>query len=108
MTGTLEVMDIDIINDVPSARQYASMVSDRDAIYVFGGFNNKESLQDFYKMTITEGNQILTESLEVPSFVQGLRGASLSLLPMQSQLILFGGRTNQQLSDVTCSFALSK
>jgi hypothetical protein len=77
------------------------------AIYLFGGFNNK-SLQDFYKITISanENNQIVTESLEVPSFVQNLRGASLSLLPFQSQLILFGGRTNKQLSDVTYSFAI--
>lgn len=76
-------------------------------IYLFGGFSTK-SLQDFYKITITEDNQIVTESLEVPPFVQNLRGASLSLLPYQSQLILFGGRTNQQLSDVTYSFALGK
>jgi hypothetical protein len=83
------------------------MVSDSSAIYLFGGFNNK-SLQDFYKITISadENNQIVTESLEVPSFVQNLRGASLSLLPFQSQLILFGGRTNKQLSDVTYSFAI--
>jgi GTPase KRas protein len=74
---------------------------------LFGGFNNK-SLQDFYKITISadENNQIVTESLEVPSFVQNLRAASLSLLPFQSQLILFGGRTDKQLSDVTYSFAL--
>ncbi len=95
--------------NVPSARQYAAMAAYDGAIYVFGGFSNKSSLQDFYKMTFrSENNVIVTEAIEVPSLVQGLRGASLSLLPYQSQLILFGGRTNQQLGDVTYAFALGK
>ncbi len=105
-TDTFEPIDVDITHVSP-ARQYASIVSDGDSVFVFGGFNNK-SLQDFHKITITDNNQIVTESLQVPSFVQNLRGASLSLVPFQSQLILFGGRTNQQLSDVTYSFALGK
>jgi hypothetical protein len=85
------------------------MVSDSSAIYLFGGVSSENKiLQDFYKITISadENNQIVTESLEVPSFVQNLRTASLSLLPFQSQLILFGGRTDKQLSDVTYSFAI--
>ena len=108
LTDTLEPIAVNIEN-VPSARQCAAMLAYDGAIYLFGGFN-KKSLQDFYKITISanENNQIVTESLEVPSFLHKLRGASLSLLPFQSQLILFGGRTNTQLSDVTYSFDAGK
>lgn len=104
---TLEAVEV-VINNVPSARQYASMVAEDSAVYLFGGVSHNKSLNDFHKMTITETNQIVTESLDVHSFVPQLRGASLSVLPYQSQLILFGGRTNENMSDYTYSFALGK
>lgn len=84
------------------------MVACDGALYLFGGFN-KTSLHDLYKITLVENtNQVVTESLPVPPFVQNLRGASLAHLPLQSQLVLFGGRTDKQLSDATYSFDLSK
>lgn len=100
---------------LPSTRQHASMVTDGKSIYLFGGMGvDQKPLQDFFRLTLSAQNQVksealvLCETLEVPSFVQNLSGASLSWLPFESQLIMFGGRSTQHPSDVTYSYDLSK
>jgi hypothetical protein len=83
------------------------MVAYNNTIYLFGGFNGRESLNDFYRITIAH-NCVVCESLPVPSFIPKLRGASLVVHEDQRQLILLGGRTNQQLSGGQYVYSLGK
>ncbi len=64
-------------------------------IYIYGGVAS-EPLGDFYKVRVSStGSRVTVEQLSLPSFIPALKGASLSISPLNNtHLMLFGGLSN--------------
>eukprot|EP00029_Vermamoeba_vermiformis_P006385 TRINITY_DN2485_c0_g1_i1.p1 TRINITY_DN2485_c0_g1~~TRINITY_DN2485_c0_g1_i1.p1 ORF type:complete len:578 (+),score=56.26 TRINITY_DN2485_c0_g1_i1:33-1766(+) len=88
---TLSMTQCDYKN-LPKPRQYASMIVLDGVIYLYGG-QGYESLGDFYRIDANPASTSVTvDSLSIPSFIPILKGASMSISPLNNtQLILFGG-----------------
>jgi hypothetical protein len=86
--------------------KYASFAAFPPDLYLLGTGRNQNA--EFYKITFDHSNRALSYLLELPPFIKNVRGACLALLPLQNQLLLFGGRADVKLTDTTYVFDTRK